>query len=150
MIVVPHTEECSSRPVKGQATGVCNCKVAPLMEAARQAFRKFVGGLAGASCDAEEDPAYFVKRLYLLLEEFEHVVGSVERVIKWKGRLDAEKRVKALSDTVPAPDYKALYLGLVDRLEGWAEQLEQNRFKPGDVGQFIAAELRRRVGGGKS
>jgi hypothetical protein len=55
-----------------------------------------------------------------------------------------------LSNAVPVPDYRALYLGLVGRLEGWAVQLEQNRFKIGDVGQFIAAELRVRMDKGTS
>lgn len=34
---------------------------------------------------------------------------------------------------------------MVKRLETWAEQLETNRDKPGDVGHFIAAELRNRM-----
>lgn len=33
------------------------------------------------------------------------------------------------------------------RLEEWAKQLEVNRDKPGDVGHFIATELRARLGG---
>ncbi len=33
------------------------------------------------------------------------------------------------------------------RLREWADQLEANRDKPGDVGKFIAAELRNRIAG---
>lgn len=33
------------------------------------------------------------------------------------------------------------------RLLEWADQLEKNRDKPGDVGKFIAAELRNRMAG---
>lgn len=42
-------------------------------------------------------------------------------------------------------DYKALYLDLVGRLEGWAVQFDAKRDQPGDVGHFIAAELRNRM-----
>lgn len=34
-----------------------------------------------------------------------------------------------------------------ERLLAWADQLDANRDKPGDVGKFIAAELRNRIAG---
>ena len=35
------------------------------------------------------------------------------------------------------------------RLEAWAVELDSNKDKPGDVGKFIAAELRSRMAGRK-
>ena len=77
MIVVHHTEECTSAPVDGRMTGSCNCKTAALTTEARDDLRKFLARMAKRSTAEGEDPDYFKIRLGLVADEIEKASRSI-------------------------------------------------------------------------
>lgn len=69
MIIVRHTEQCSGAPnAAGRLTGKCDCKTAPLDQAARKQLQRLLGKLAEDSIKAGEESEYFALRLDELAE----------------------------------------------------------------------------------
>jgi len=77
MIIVHHTEECTSKPINGRTTGPCNCKTAPLTEEARSDLRDFLSRAAQRSIAEGEDPDYFKIRLGLIADEIEKASRAI-------------------------------------------------------------------------
>ena len=94
MIIVRHHAACKSKPdIAGRLTGTCNCKTAPLDEAARTQLQTLLKKLSDDSLHANEDPEYLALRLHVLAEQIEKGAHRVRCAIK---RADsAAKRAKS-------------------------------------------------------
>lgn len=80
MIFVRHHEKCSGSPSRdGRLTGKCDCKVAPMDDAARKVVETLVAALEGESISVEEDPDYLALRLDMLAEMIEDAAAKVRR-----------------------------------------------------------------------
>lgn len=99
MIFVRHTSECAGNPNgAGRLTGKCNCKTAPLDEAARKQLQRLLGKLAEDSIRAGEESEYFALRLDELAELIAKDARGVRRTAKRAdraARLDQMRRVRA-------------------------------------------------------
>lgn len=99
MIFVRHTSECAGNPnAAGRLTGKCNCKTAPLDEAARKQLQRLLGKLAEDSIRAGEESEYFALRLDELAELIAKDARGVRRTAKRAdraARLDQMRRVRA-------------------------------------------------------
>lgn len=83
MIIVRHNETCSSKPNRsGRLTGTCDCKTAPLDEAARTQLQQLLGQLADDSLRADEEPEYFALRLDAMAEQIAKDARGVRRTAK--------------------------------------------------------------------
>ena len=83
MIIVRHTESCASNPnAAGRLTGKCNCKTAPLDEAARAQLQQLLKKLAKDALRAGEEPAYFALRLDALADQITKDARVARRAVK--------------------------------------------------------------------
>lgn len=97
MIFVRHTEECAGKPnAVGQLTGKCNCKTAPLDQAARKQLERLLGKLAEDSIHAGEESEYFALRLDQLAEQIAKDARGVRRTAK---RSDKNTRLRTRHKT---------------------------------------------------
>lgn len=86
MIFVRHHEKCAGQPTAtGKLTGSCDCKVAPMDEAARKALEKLLVALDSTSKRNAEDRDYFALRLDMLAEQIAHEAKQVRFQIR-RGR----------------------------------------------------------------
>lgn len=83
MIIVRHTEECTSKPtLHGELTGKCNCKTAKLDQKARKLLINLLGMLAEHSIKAGEESEYFALRLDGLAEQIQRDARGVRLTAK--------------------------------------------------------------------
>ena len=96
MIFVRHAEECTSKPnAAGRLTGKCNCKTAPLNQAARKQLERLLGKLADDSIRAGEESEYFALRLDELAAQIAKDARGVRRTAKFSARHKAKGRRSA-------------------------------------------------------
>ncbi len=87
MIFVRHTEECGGKPnAAGRLIGRCNCKTAPLDQAARKQLQRLLGKLAEDSIRAGETSEYFALRLDALADQIAKDARGVRRTAKQSDR----------------------------------------------------------------
>ena len=87
MIFVRHTEECTGKPnAVGRLTGKCDCKTAPLDQAARKQLVHLLGKLADDSIRAGEESEYFALRLDELADQIAKDARGVRRTAKRSDR----------------------------------------------------------------
>ena len=87
MIIVRHAEECAGKPnAAGRLTGRCNCKTAPLDQAARKQLTRMLGKLADESIRAGEESEYFALRLDALADQIAKDARGVRRTAKRSDR----------------------------------------------------------------
>ena len=80
MIFVRHHENCSGRPsADGKLTGECDCKVAPMDDAARKVLEAMIAALESNSIAVGEDREYLALRLDMLADVLEHAAHMVRR-----------------------------------------------------------------------
>ena len=83
MIFVRHAEECTSKPnAVGRLTGKCNCKTAPLDQAAQKQLQLLLDKLADDSIQAGEESEYFALRL----DELAALIAKDARVVRCRAK----------------------------------------------------------------